>query len=89
MTTTASPSLHQRVRRWLRFDGVVEPNPIVLGQGRIYVLPTRAGLAFIVALLIMLLTSINYTLSLGYGMVFLLGALMTVSAFHACSSVPS
>ena len=83
MTTTASPSLRQRVRRWLRFDGVVEPNPIVLGQGRIYVLPTRAGLAFIVALLIMLLTSINYTLSLGYGMVFLLGALMTVSAFHA------
>ena len=83
MTTARSLSLRQRVRHWLRLDGLVEPNPIVLGQGRIYVLPTRAGLAFIVALLIMLLTSINYTLSLGYGMVFLLGAVMTVSAFHA------
>ena len=37
---------------------------------RIYILPTRRGLALIATLAIMLLTSMNYALSLGYAMTF-------------------
>lgn len=46
-----------------------------LTQHRIYVLPTRAGLAFAAALLAMLLGSINYGLSLGFMVTFLLAGL--------------
>ena len=39
---------------------------IVLRHRRIYILPTPRGLALIATLAIMLLTSMNYALSLGY-----------------------
>ena len=57
--------------------------PLKLGQRRIYVLPTGAGLAFALALLVMLIASINYNLSLGYGLVFLLFGVGVASLFHA------
>ena len=63
--------------------GAPEPAPIVLGQRRIYVLPTPAGLAFAAALLVMLIASINYNLSLGYALVFLLGGVSVASIVHA------
>lgn len=63
--------------------GGPEPAPIRLTQRRIYLLPTGAGLAFGVALLVMLLTSINYNLSLGFGLVFLLGGLGVASLHQA------
>lgn len=61
----------------------VEPGPIVLGQRRIFVLPTRSGLSFMLALVVMLIASINYNLSLGYALVFLLGGVAVVSIVHA------
>lgn len=69
--------------RWLFRIGAPETGPIRLGQRRIYVLPTAAGLSFALALLVMLLASINYNLSLGYGLVFLLGGVATASIVHA------
>ncbi|MHB1372557.1 MAG: DUF58 domain-containing protein [Thauera sp.] len=69
--------------RWLFRIGAPEPEPIRLGHRRIYVLPTAAGLGFAVALMVMLLASINYNLSLGYGLVFLLGGTATASIVHA------
>jgi len=44
-----------------------------LGQGNIYILPTRAGWAYAATLMVMLLASINYQLNLGYALTFLLG----------------
>lgn len=61
----------------------IEPAPIVLGQRRIFVLPTRSGLSYMLALLVMLIASINYNLSLGYALVFLLGGVAVVSIVHA------
>lgn len=62
-------------RRWLfRLHGP-EAAPIVLGQRRIFVLPTRAGLAYAATLLLMLVGAINYNLSLGYALIFLLAGL--------------
>lgn len=54
-----------------------------LRQGRIYLLPTKPGLAFAVVLLVMLVTSINYGLGLGYAFTFLLGGAGVASIIHA------
>jgi len=48
---------------------------VVLGQRRVYILPTAQGLTFAAVLLLMLTGSINYNLSLGFVLTFLLGAL--------------
>ncbi|MCB1909526.1 MAG: DUF58 domain-containing protein [Rhodocyclaceae bacterium] len=49
-----------------------EPLPARLGHRRIFVLPTATGVAFGLTLMTMLLASMNYVLSLGYGLTFLL-----------------
>jgi len=59
-----------------------EPGTIFLVQKRVYILPTRPGLAFAVALAVMLIGSINYNLSLGYILTFLLGSLGLVAILH-------
>jgi uncharacterized protein (DUF58 family) len=51
----------------------------LLTQHNIYILPTRAGLAFAVTLLLMLVAAINYQLSLGYVLTFLLSGAGGVS----------
>ena len=59
-----------------------EPGTVVLVQGRVYVLPTRQGITFAFSLLLMLIGSINYNLSLGYVLTFLLAAMGVVSILH-------
>jgi uncharacterized protein (DUF58 family) len=51
----------------------------LLTQRNIYILPTRAGLAFAATLVLMLLASINYQLNLGYALTFLLAGAGIVS----------
>ncbi len=69
-------------KRWLfRLHGP-EPAPIVLTQRRVYILPTRAGLAYAAALGLMLIGAINYNLSLGYALIFLLAGLGLVALLH-------
>jgi len=60
-----------------------EAYPVVLVQRRIFVLPTRAGMVFCLTLLAMLLASINYSLSLGFALTFLLAGMGLTSTFHA------
>jgi uncharacterized protein (DUF58 family) len=76
-------ALRRQLDRWLFRLGAPERGPIELVQRRIYVLPSRAGLVFAVALVVMLLASINYSLSLGYGLVFLLAGAGVASILHA------
>ncbi len=66
--------------RWQRSDGTA---PIVLGQRRIFILPTRAGLVYAAALAVMLVGAINYNLALGHALVFLLAGLGVVGMIHA------
>ncbi|WP_296943383.1 DUF58 domain-containing protein [uncultured Massilia sp.] len=47
---------------------------VVLGQRRVYIVPTRAGLGFGLLVLVLLVGSINYSLGLGFGLTFLAGA---------------
>jgi len=75
--------LRTRWQRWLFRVGGPEPTPIRLGQRRIFVLPTRFGLALGLGLLVMLLASINYALSLGFALTFLIGGVAWISIHHA------
>jgi uncharacterized protein (DUF58 family) len=59
-----------------------EAGPVVLSQRRVYILPTRHGYTFGVALTLMLIGSINYQLSLGYMLTFLLAGVGVVSILH-------
>ena len=55
---------------------------MVLRHSRIYILPTRRGWALIATVLIMLVASLNYALSLGVGVAFLLAGLLAASLLH-------
>ncbi|MBS0345170.1 MAG: DUF58 domain-containing protein [Proteobacteria bacterium] len=75
--------LRTAFQRWLFRVKGPEVAPITLGQRRIFVLPTAFGLALGATLAVMLLASINYTLSLGYALSFLIGGVAWVSIHHA------
>lgn len=68
-------TLQELFFRWALRGRPPEASPVILTQRRVYVLPTRQGLAFAVTLLTMLAGAINYNLSLGYALVFLLAGL--------------
>src|SRR5215470_2709779 len=59
-----------------------EPGVVLLTQRRVYILPTRPGVTFGLALILMLIGSINYNLSLGYVLTFLLAGVGIVSILH-------
>lgn len=61
--------------------------PYLLTQRRVYILPTKQGLAFAFLLFIMLLGSINYSNSLGYFLTFLLASLAVVTIFHTYNNL--
>jgi uncharacterized protein (DUF58 family) len=54
----------------------------VLRHRRIYILPTRRGLAVLATLALMLVTSLNYSLALGFGVTFLLAGLAAAALLH-------
>ena len=60
-----------------------EPGPVVLDRKRIFILPTRHGLVFAGMLLLMLIGAINYNLSLGFVLIFLLASMAMVSILHS------
>ena len=75
-------SFRQKFRNWA-FRRTVETGTVVLNQRRIYILPTRQGFAFAFVLVLMLLGDINYNLSLGYVLTFLLATTGGISMLHA------
>ena len=86
MTTLASAGLQTqakswkarvRQRVWRLAPGDLER--VVLRHSRIYILPTPRGIALISTLVIMLLTAMNYALSLGYALTFLAGGLVAAA----------
>ncbi len=67
--------------RWLR---TAQPGQAqaILDRRHIYILPTRAGWFFAFVLLLMLIGAINYTLSLGFVLVFLLAGMSVACMLH-------
>ena len=80
--TVTPSSLRERIGDWIFPPKGPEISPVVLGQRRVYILPTGGGLMFGVTILLMLVGSINYNLSLGYVLVFLLAGNGMVSMLH-------
>ena len=75
--TPAAWLAHWRQRLWRLHPGDLDL--VTLRHSRIYILPTRRGAAIIFTLAIMLLTSMNYALSLGYAMTFLAGGMVAAA----------
>lgn len=72
----------QRLRQRAFRSSPADRVAVVLRHSRIYILPTRRGLALMATLIIMLLTSLNYALSLGLVVTFLLGGLVAAGLLH-------
>jgi uncharacterized protein (DUF58 family) len=70
--------VRQRFRAWWQAR-LPRNDTLLLTQRNIYILPTRAGLMFAATLVVLLLASINYQLSLGYVLTFLLAGSGVVS----------
>jgi len=68
-------------QRLLRTDPT-DLEPVVLHHSRIYILPTRRGAAFIATIATMLVLSLNYALSLGFAVTFLLSGLAAAALLH-------
>jgi uncharacterized protein (DUF58 family) len=72
----ATSSLAPRwLQSWLRPDRSPQSGAIVLAHRRVYILPVAHGNVFMLVLLVMLAGSINYSLSLGFVLTFLLAGL--------------
>ena len=74
-------ALKQHFRTWL-FRRKIESGTVVLTQRRIFILPTRQGLALAFVLMLMLLSDINYSLSLGFVLTFLLAMVAVISILY-------
>lgn len=74
--------LRDAFAQWLFRFGRDERLPVVLTQRRIFILPTGAGLLYGFVLCVMLVGAINYNLSLGHALVFLLAGLGLVAMVH-------
>lgn len=72
-------NLRQRLFRW-QSDGTATTR---LGQRRVFILPAGSGLLFAIALVVMLIGAINYTLALGHALVFLLAGIGLTGMVHA------
>ena len=75
-------ALKTRLSDWIFQPRPPEAGAIVLVQRRVFILPTRLGVLFALLLLMMLLGAINYTLSLGFVLTFLLVALAFNAMFY-------
>jgi uncharacterized protein (DUF58 family) len=75
-------ALDDRIAEWLFRRRAPPPGPVRLTQGRIYLLPTSAGVLLAATIVLMLMGCINYNLGLGYILTFLLAGVGMVSMLH-------
>jgi uncharacterized protein (DUF58 family) len=75
-------NVRQSISDWIFRASVPEAPPVTLVQRRIFILPTRQGYIFAVTLLVLLLASNNYALSLGFLLTFLLASMGGVAMLH-------
>jgi uncharacterized protein (DUF58 family) len=75
-------ALSQRFAHWSARREGPPPFEVVLDRRRVYILPTRAGLAFAAMLATLLLGSANFALQLGYLLTFFVAGIALVAMFH-------
>ncbi|WP_426208278.1 DUF58 domain-containing protein [Massilia sp. TWP1-3-3] len=81
MFATVRLAVRRRADQWLFQLRDAEPGEVFLNQRRVFILPTGAGVGFGVLLLVLLIGATNYNLSLGFALVFALGACAVVDMY--------
>jgi uncharacterized protein (DUF58 family) len=76
-------SLQQKFSDWAARRQRIDHGTITLTQRSIYIIPTKQGFTLVFVLMLMLLGDINYNLSLGYVLTFLLTMMAVMSMLHA------
>jgi uncharacterized protein (DUF58 family) len=82
MAQAADGTLRARFSAWLSADDGLERDAFLLNHRRVYIMPSRLGLLFGATLLILLVGSINYALSLGFALTFLLAGMGIAGMVH-------
>lgn len=82
VTAIQRQSWRQRISDWIFRSRIPEVAPAILTQRRIFILPTRTGYFFAFVLVLLLIASINYNLSLGFLLTFLLAGVGAISMLH-------
>jgi len=82
-------ALKNRLYDWLFQPRGSDSSVIVLGQRRVYILPTQQGFIFALVLMTMIIGSINYTLGLGFILAFLLAALGVNAMIYTFRTSPT
>jgi len=75
-------NLRQSISDWIFRASTPETPPVTLVQRRIFILPTKQGYFFAIVVALLLVFSINYALSLGFMLTFLLGSMAGVAMLH-------
>src|SRR6185312_14994984 len=75
-------NIRQSISDWIFRAKAPENPPVTLVQRRIFILPTRQGYTFAFTMLVLLLSSINYALSLGFILTFTLVSMAGVAMLH-------
>jgi len=81
-TSRLRAAVADRVQRWARRRQGSDSVPLTLERRRIYILPTKFGVAYALTAFAMLLGSMNYNNSLGFALTFLLVGLGLVAMHH-------
>ena len=78
---------HPRLANWLYGFTPPERGAVVLVHRRVYIVPTQLGWLFALTLTILLLGSINYALSLGFALTFLLAGMGLAGMVHTARNL--
>ena len=81
MIAAIRQAVRRRADKWLFQLRDAEPGEVFLNQRRVFILPTGAGIGFCALLLVLLVGATNYNLSLGFALVFALGACAVVDMY--------
>lgn len=76
-----------RLANWLYGFTPPERGTVVLVHRRVYILPARLGWTFAATVAILLIGSINYALSLGFALTFLLGGIGLAGMVHTARNL--
>ena len=78
---------HPRIANWIYGFTPPERGTVTLVHRRVYIVPTQLGLLFALTLIILLVGSINYALSLGFALTFLLAGMGLAGMVHTARNL--
>lgn len=85
-TNTWRARLRRRFGEWVN-RRIPPARHVTLDQKRIFIMPSRVGFFFLLCLLVMLLTAINYENNMSYALTFLLATLFIVAILHTYANL--